>query len=197
MRAMTEPNPAADPGLPLVPGRQCGACTLCCKVLNIPALNKPENVWCGHCKQGTGCTIYQSRPEVCRDFYCSYRLSADIPEVWFPLKSKIMLRADPGGIVAFVDPGRPNAWREEPYYSHLRQWATPNAKRGHQVVVVRIGARAIAVLPDGEVDLGALATGDRVLVRANRGPTGLVYEAWKESGPKSAAGSEGTATVSV
>ena len=181
-----------------MPGRQCGACTLCCKLLRIGPLEKPAGTWCRHCTQGVGCTIYATRPDVCRQFYCAYRLTDDIPEEWYPLKSKIMLRADPGGIVAFVDPGRPNAWREQPYFGHLKAWATPNAKRGHQVVVVRVGTKAIAVLPDREVDLGALESGDRVVVRALKGPTGLVYEAHRVAGKGPAEGqTPGTASIAV
>jgi hypothetical protein len=43
-------------------GRQCGDCTMCCKVLPIEELSKPAHQWCQHAKPGSGCAIYQSRP---------------------------------------------------------------------------------------------------------------------------------------
>ena len=54
----------------LVPGRECGTCMLCCKVMAIDALGKPPGVWCRHIKRGVGCDIYEQRPSECRTFYC-------------------------------------------------------------------------------------------------------------------------------
>ena len=63
---------AGDP-VPLVPGRSCGECSLCCKLLRIEAFNKPVGTWCSHCAPGRGgCTIYETRPTECRDFYCAW-----------------------------------------------------------------------------------------------------------------------------
>src|SRR5262249_4530121 len=47
--------------------RECGKCSLCCKLLPIQELNKPIDTWCPHCRPGHGgCTIYSSRPSECR-----------------------------------------------------------------------------------------------------------------------------------
>ena len=32
----------------VVPGRECGTCTLCCKLIAVAALGKPPGVWCTH-----------------------------------------------------------------------------------------------------------------------------------------------------
>ncbi len=32
--------------------RECGTCTLCCKVMGIHALDKPRGVWCDHAMPG-------------------------------------------------------------------------------------------------------------------------------------------------
>src|SRR6516165_9574581 len=38
--------------------RECGKCSLCCKLLPIRELNKPIDTWCPHCRPGHGgCTI--------------------------------------------------------------------------------------------------------------------------------------------
>jgi Fe-S-cluster containining protein len=51
--------------------RSCGECTLCCSIQNIEELNKPEGVKCRHCNNG--CTIYEDRPTVCREFNCLWK----------------------------------------------------------------------------------------------------------------------------
>jgi hypothetical protein len=48
----------------------CGNCSVCCKIPSIPEINKPSNTWCHHYAKGVGCSIYQDRPQVCRDFKC-------------------------------------------------------------------------------------------------------------------------------
>jgi hypothetical protein len=38
--------------------RECGKCSLCCKLAPIRELNKPIDAWCPHCRPGHGgCTI--------------------------------------------------------------------------------------------------------------------------------------------
>lgn len=98
----------------------CGTCALCCKVMNVPELKKPEGQWCVHANPGAdgGCTIYdQERPAVCGDFAC----------VWLQLQQhtdralESDLRPDRCGVVfslltnntglsAHVDPAKPEAW---------------------------------------------------------------------------------------
>jgi len=78
----------------ILSGRQCGACTACCKALPISteAFNKTANVLCTHCNEGQGCRIYQSRPGFCRSFYCDWRLNPQIPATWRPDKSGIFIQ---------------------------------------------------------------------------------------------------------
>jgi hypothetical protein len=68
----------------LVPGRECGACTLCCIVPGIdkPDLQKLPASVCRFCDKG--CAIYETRPEVCREYYCGWRKLSMIPEHWRP-----------------------------------------------------------------------------------------------------------------
>ena len=65
--------------MPEVTNRSCGTCTLCCEILKIRRgpVKKPAYVPCVHCKIGSGCTIHESRPDVCRDFSCAYLLNID------------------------------------------------------------------------------------------------------------------------
>lgn len=48
----------------------CGSCTMCCKLMGVPELEKPPGEWCKHCDPKVGCTIYDDRPESCKDFEC-------------------------------------------------------------------------------------------------------------------------------
>jgi hypothetical protein len=59
-------------------GRTCGDCSLCCKLLEIsaeraPEVAKPAGQWCKNCVQ-PGCSIYDRRPALCRDFKCMWLL---------------------------------------------------------------------------------------------------------------------------
>ena len=45
-----------------IPGKSCGPCTHCCKVLYIEELKKPAGPLCSNCNVGGGCGIYVSRP---------------------------------------------------------------------------------------------------------------------------------------
>ena len=71
-------------------GRECGDCSLCCKVLDIDALNKPAGKWCQHCRPGDGgCSIYQTRPATCRDFACGWLVIARLGEEWKPSRARM------------------------------------------------------------------------------------------------------------
>jgi hypothetical protein len=62
--------------LPLVSGRECGECNVCCVDLTIddPALQKPQGVRCPNAMADNGCAIYDSRPDTCRTFFCGWRM---------------------------------------------------------------------------------------------------------------------------
>ena len=150
---------------PILKGRGCGTCTLCCKVMEIPELQKPRGLWCAHCKVGSGCTVYSERPNVCRDFYCAYLTTPMFGEQWFPGRSKMVANWEYEGerLTIHVDPGRPTAWREQPYYAELKQWAA-YAARDLRQVVVRVGDRSIVILPDEDVDLGHVTSEERIVL---------------------------------
>lgn len=50
--------------------RTCGSCTLCCEVMAVLALDKPQHTRCVH--QGAGCAIYATRPGACQAFECAW-----------------------------------------------------------------------------------------------------------------------------
>ncbi len=150
----------------VVEGRHCGSCTLCCKVLTVEKINKPNGQWCQHCIQGRGCAIYSDRPNECQQFQCGYLMWPALGPHWLPARSKLVVALKPDGkeIVVHVDPGVPNAWRAEPYHTEIRSLAS-HATRATYTVFVQIGRRVIAVFPDHEVDLGIVAEDERILIR--------------------------------
>ena len=54
--------------------RECGDCNMCCKLPEIPSINKKSYSWCKDCNIGEGCNIYKKRPQKCKEFVCLYVL---------------------------------------------------------------------------------------------------------------------------
>jgi hypothetical protein len=54
--------------------RECGDCTLCCKLPAIKNFKKGYS-WCKYCDIGKSCTIYgnETRPQSCIDFNCMWK----------------------------------------------------------------------------------------------------------------------------
>jgi hypothetical protein len=52
--------------------RVCGACTACCKTHGVSEIKKLPGYLCAHCTIGTGCNIYKSHPQSCKDFQCDW-----------------------------------------------------------------------------------------------------------------------------
>lgn len=164
---------------PIVPGRRCDGCTLCCKLVAVEEIDKPMAEWCQHCDIGVGCKIYADRPRQCAGFYCGFLTNPDLGEEWRPSKCKIVLsqeRAD--RLAVHVDPDRPNAWRDEPFFSALQAAALQSVPIHHQVVVY-IGKRTIVILPDREVDLGIVADDEIIVTGERRTPSGMELDAFK------------------
>ena len=159
---------------PIVPGRGCDGCTLCCKLLGVIELDKPMGVWCEHCDVGIGCRVYATRPRSCAEFNCAFLTLDILTEAWRPSKCKIVVAAELEGkrLIAHVDPSRPNAWKAEPYYGQLKRWARMAVPKRNQVVVC-IGRRAIVILPDKDVDLGIVGDDEVIVTRERNLPIGL------------------------
>ncbi len=91
--------------------RDCGGCTLCCKVMAVDELGKPARTWCPHCQIGHGCGSYDTRPKSCIDFHCGW-LAGIGPDSLRPDKSKVIIaQSRETNMVVHVDPGAPDAWR--------------------------------------------------------------------------------------
>jgi hypothetical protein len=99
---------------------------------------------------------------------------------WLPASSKLVVVAELEGrrIAIHVDPGVPNAWRQQPFYSEIKEWSLRAIENKSQVMVC-IGKRSIVVFPDREVDLGVVANDERIIISESRTATGITLEARK------------------
>jgi hypothetical protein len=143
-------------------GRECGTCSLCCKLLNVPEVGKKNHEWCPHCRPGKGgCSIYETRPDICRGYGCVWLVNLNFNDDWFPQKCGIVGDVYGYGdnvpqVRFFVDPETPDCWREEPYYSKIKSIALQGL-RGEIVAgamvstIVRIKGNSILVLPNKDI----------------------------------------------
>jgi hypothetical protein len=78
----------------LVPGRECGDCTVCCVVhsFDSPDFQKMPGVACAHLSQdGKGCSIHASRFAACHAYHCAWRFMAGLGEGWRPDRSGVLV----------------------------------------------------------------------------------------------------------
>ncbi len=149
----------------LVPGKDCGSCSMCCKIFKIAEVDSPPGEWCRHVVQGKGCGIHATRPQVCRGFFCHWLRNPGLDEEWKPEKSKFVLYTELEGrrMVVAVDQSNPTAWKREPYYSQFKQWALMAADTNRQLVVFN-NENATLILPHTDMDLGIVNLGDEIIV---------------------------------
>jgi len=135
-----------------VPGRTCSGCTLCCSLLGIVELKKPVFTICKHCVIGKGCKIYEVRPQTCAGFYCSYRISADLPEYWNPKICGMVLHRDANGgtdiISVICSNSAKHRWKQEPYWNDIKQIAADvHIRQGAYVRILRKGQPVLIINP--------------------------------------------------
>ncbi len=60
--------------------RSCGSCSHCCTVLRVVELHKVAGEHCIHQRGSAGCGIYETRPQVCREYsndFCEFDAPAE------------------------------------------------------------------------------------------------------------------------
>jgi hypothetical protein len=108
----------------------CGSCNACCKfpaIGHVPGFGaKPIHQMCYLCNEGTGCTIYATRPQVCREFKCLWLESQAWPDQEFPLELRpdqcgVMIAGttDPRILSAWVPKDDPDLWRRDDQIEQL------------------------------------------------------------------------------
>jgi len=119
---------------------------MCCKVLVIDHFKKDAGVLCEHCTLKGGCKIYETRPNVCRDYECDWMMERSLGPQLRPDKvgTILMEDADSDEYQAVVDPTTPMAWRNPLVFKVL----VSKAKEG-RVVVAKAGAKTWRIFDDG------------------------------------------------
>lgn len=130
----------------------CGTCTLCCKLLGVDEVESKAGEWCRHCdRAGGGCRIYEKRPDPCRTFECvwlqSQTMATPLAPALRPDRCRVVLTptTDGAGLVAHVDPDRPDAYQRAPVAPLLHRAMVHTDKR----VIVVIGDKR-KMLIEGE-----------------------------------------------
>jgi hypothetical protein len=72
--------------------RNCGGCTVCCKVLKIdvPELKKLSGMLCPNCT-GVACQIYENRPSACAEYYCGWTILRHLSDDWRPDRCGVLI----------------------------------------------------------------------------------------------------------
>lgn len=132
--------------------KDCGSCSLCCKLLPVKALYKAANEWCKHCVPGKGCASYRLRPKACRDFNCLWLTEDFLDESWKPQTAKFVLmwEFEERCLTIVVDPKQPNAWKAEPYYTALMALCERHLAEDRLVMLI-VGDKRFVLLPQGPV----------------------------------------------
>lgn len=125
----------AEAGPALVPGRDCGTCSLCCVLPDIAEFDKPANQPCRHCLAGGGCDAYDIRPVTCRDFFCLWRTDATLGPEWEPSVSRMMMYAQGPQLTVLVEPEAGAIWQQSPYRGWLEAKAEALKPSAGYVVV--------------------------------------------------------------
>lgn len=132
--------------MPQIPGKTCGACTMCCRALEIEHFAKPAGAWCVNCIKTGGCAAYAARPAVCRDFACQWIGDRGLGPNFRPDRCGAILMEDPDSdeYRAVCDPSKPMAWLKPQLFQHLVRMA-----RGGRIVVAKAGLKAWRIHASG------------------------------------------------
>lgn len=76
---------------------KCGECTACCYAFQVDEVDKGP---CQECKYNdNGCTIYETRPQTCKDYECAWLGQPDAPEELRPDKCGVIFTKMPGNVI--------------------------------------------------------------------------------------------------
>lgn len=126
--------------------RQCGSCSLCCKLLPVSSIHKPGFT---HCKfqRAKGCTIYSARPLSCRLWSCQWLRNEDnrADDLRRPDRARYVIDMLPDYIIVqdndtkaelkvrieqiWVDPAFPDAHRDPALRDYLESFPRPGLCR--------------------------------------------------------------------
>jgi hypothetical protein len=134
-------------------GRQCGDCTMCCKLLPVRELAKPANTRCDH-QSSKGCAVYHRAgfPPSCGLWSCRWLVDPEATELRRPDRSGFVVDTVPDLIrvtdngtgemrevmvtQVWIDPARPEAASDPA----VRRHAERRARDHGEVLLLRHGS---------------------------------------------------------
>lgn len=85
-----------------LPGRECGACNVCCTVKPISVdIVKPPGVTCEHCT-AQGCAVYETRWDVCKGYLCGWKWAPFLGEDMRPDKSGLLFDIEQNPVDEYI-----------------------------------------------------------------------------------------------
>lgn len=128
----------------------CRACTYCCTLPDIAALDKPMYRPCAHASGGCAIFDQPERPQACHAYECAYLTArrtdaADRNRIPHPLDAGAYFHRDPVEkvFVLFVDPDRPERWKTSAVADYLR----PQLAAGFALLIMDRGRRMTITSP--------------------------------------------------
>lgn len=140
--------------------RQCGDCTLCCKLLPVKPLGKLANQRCAY-QRRTGCRVYHTfhMPTECKLWNCRWLTNDDTANLSRPNRVGYVIDTVPdfitgrphdGGpdktmeaVQIWVDPQQPNAWRDPDLLDYLDR----RGKEGIVAIIRTSSSESFVVFP--------------------------------------------------
>lgn len=149
------------------PVRECGGCTLCCKLVPVAEVEKAAGQRCRHQQTGKGCRIYASRPMVCRFWNCAWIMEENVGDMRRPDRSRYVIDCLPDFVTlvyegeepvripviqVWCDPAHPLAHRDPALRAYL---ARRGEEEGMAAIIRYDSAKAFVLFPpalarDGE-----------------------------------------------
>jgi hypothetical protein len=145
--------------------RQCGECSLCCKLLPVRELRKKGGERCEH-QRHTGCAIYGKRPMSCAIWACRWLTSDDTADMRRPDRTHYVIDVMPDFlelenndtgerqkvpvIQVWLDPKYPDA-HEDP---ELRAYIERRAREGYACLVRTSEREAFSIFAPSLADDG-------------------------------------------
>lgn len=138
--------------------RQCGGCTLCCKLTPVRSMNKPSGTRCKH-QRFNGCSIYARRPADCATWFCRWLINDDAADLSRPDRAHYVIDMFPDYVVLahatdgsrkhipvvqiWVDPKHPDAHRDPA----LRRYLERRGEHGFAAIIRYSATDGFALFP--------------------------------------------------
>src|SRR5262245_3077298 len=143
-----------------IPARECGGCTLCCKLVPASDIDKPANTRCKH-QRHAGCAIYARRPMSCRFWSCRWLTGDDTAALRRPDRSRYVIDMMPDYVTlvnddtgermpievvqVWCDPKARDAWRDPALMDYIER----RGREGKAAIVRFNNREAVTVFPPG------------------------------------------------